>query len=317
MNRKTKIIILTSTFIFAILIVNFLKNWQFLVEESNFKSQISELNKSCLQKINPAQPVTTNQNASINNNNSDQALNDATFCSDLLKKYNDNGKKCFKEDDDCFSDCLPRTLNNYHIDGDFLTVKNGIIYHYFGYSKIKSTVGYLSENKINIFIDNNVISFIGDLKKLQGANWQGMLNDIVFYDDLMIGKDYHSPYGNPENLKIKFNCSRPLSTDLASIYDCKTDNKSFVSYYTFSDADIDAKATGGETTLSWKKIYIKNIKGTNYIIEGRIGDKRVDTAFNTDDKEKIKQISSRNRLDSIVTNNKELIQRWDNFVNSL
>ena len=205
---------------------------------------------------------------------------------------------------------------------------------YIGYVYLKDNViyygdearGFLADDKINIYLRDEILSFEGDVKKLSFGIVEGMDYNF-YYDNLEISNTFRRPYAFPGEInmnKVSYKCDGPLliGGKIPNYY-CKTNNEDLLSQFEFSAANGNGFATGGGYSEFWYKLYIKKINGINYTFSSRlIGD-----TIDSDDKysnvkkydEDYQRLSNKKYLDEILTDeeNKKKIEEWDEFVEKI
>jgi len=198
---------------------------------------------------------------------------------------------------------------------DSMKVIDGDIYSY------GSKIGFIDEDNININLDKKVFTFSGDINKIYF--WKPSEKIIVFsYDNLRISNGLYRANSGRGPIEIVYNCNGPLvDIENIKVEYCETNGMDYLTQYEFSDLSSSGFGTGGGTSWMWYKLYIKKINGVDFVLQGIIGDDRVDGPrfYTQEQKEKYDKLSSKNYLDDLLKEKKvnENIEKWDNFVNKL
>lgn len=236
------------------------------------------------------------------------------------EKLSDNKISKNSEDNNGRKEMI-KISGNEHVG--YVYLKDNVIYHG---DEIR---GFLADDKINIYLGDEILTFEGDLKKLSFGIVEGM-NWNFYYDTLEISNTFQGPYAIYEKTnmdKISYKCDGSLLVtskgEQFPNYYCETNSKDFLSQYEFSAANGNGFATGGGYSEFWYKLYIKKINGINYTFSSRlIGD-----TTDSDDKhsnikkynEDYQRLSNKKYLDEILTDeeNKKKIEEWDEFIENV
>jgi len=185
-----------------------------------------------------------------------------------------------------------------------IVVLDGIIYY--GGDKMAE----YKDGKIILSDEATTYAFPGDPQNLFAIADVEQSRGVYHYANLTI----NLPRENSGEQKIIYQCTSPLLPDSPYFY-CNTNGKDYLEQYEFGE-DYRQFSTGGGYDLKWKKIYIRDIGGKNFVFEGVLDGDSYDVSAGPSPE--LDRIKSKKYLDEIIKTaaNKDNEKMWKGIVDS-